>query len=195
MTPQLTLSCLISADGKTATRSRESLLSLASAEYLANLAALREAADCLLVDASSPLIDIPLNTALIVVGNSSTWQPVVNSLPPDKVHVIDDIDGLTAAALHIIARRLDTRNIHCTPSAQMSRRLLKEGAVDILNLTVLLSLTGGHAADTITGNGAAPAFTGSQYFTLISQELSHQEMRLCYQSSSKPSTTPTSAKP
>jgi riboflavin biosynthesis pyrimidine reductase len=183
MTTQLTLSCLLSADGKTATRSGESLLSVASPEYLERLAAQREAADCLLVDASSPLFEIPQNTALIIIGHSSTWQPIVDSLPSDKVQVIDEIEGLTAASLHTLAHTLNAQSIHCADSAPLSRRLLKEEAVDILNLSVLFSLAGGHAADTMTGNGAASAFASSRHFTLISQELSDDEMHLCYQSS------------
>lgn len=182
MIPQLTLSSLISADGKTATRSGESLLSCASTEYLARLNTQREAADCLLIDAALPRIEIPENTAVIIVGSSSTWQPTVDSLPPSKVLVIDDADDLTAAKIQAIAYALDVRHIHCEPSTRLSRVLLKEQAVDILNLTVLPSLSGGHAADTMTGNGAAAAFENSQHFSLISHNLTDNELHLCYTS-------------
>ena len=180
MTPQLTISLLISEDGKTVTRSGQSLLSRASTEYLDRLNAQRQTADGLLIDASLPLFEIPQNTAVIVVGNSATWQPTVDSLPSSKVLVLDDSDGLTAAKLEAAAHTLGIQTIHCEPSVQLSRDLLKEEMVDVLNLTVLLSLTGGHAADTITGNGAASAFASSRQFSLISHTQSDNEMHLCY---------------
>ncbi len=189
MSPQLTLTLLISADGKTATRSGVSLMSCASPEYLQRLSAQREAADCLLIDASLPLFEIPKNTTVIVFGSSLTWQPIVNSLPSSKVVVIDDKDALTAAKLQAIAHSLEVQNIHGAPSPRLTRDLLKEELVDILNLTILLSLSGGHAADTVTGNGAASAFVSSHHFSLISHDQTDNEMHLCYTSNSRSQTT------
>lgn len=166
-------------------------MTCASPEYLKRLSAQREAADCLLIDASLPLFEIPKETPVIVFGSSTSWESTVNSLPSDMVVVIDDTDRLSVAKLQEAAHILNVQNIHCEPSPRLARDLLKEEIVGSLNLTVLLCLSGGHAADTLTGNGAASAFVSSHHFSLISHDQIDNEMHLSYAAVSRlPATIP-----
>ena len=180
MKPQLTLSVLLSADGKMATRTGEPMASLASGEFSNRLATSRSEADGLLVDTSLPAFYASGDRPVIAVGSSDAWLTTLDSFPQDKLVRIDDVQGITSELFEQAAHHLKIQNIHCEPSPQLARQLLKEKVVCFLNITIIPSLTGGHAADTMTGNGAAATFLHSQRYSLISHEQTGDEIHLRY---------------
>ena len=189
MLPELTVCVLISADGKIATRSQESLHQFGSDSHHRRRAELAAGADALLLDSTTAHSGPP------------------DGAPDQRVIVIDDEQSSPATAisgnrilltsttpikeqLETLSDQFGIRRIFCCARPALLRKVMKDGLVSTLYLTMTDHVIGGHASNTICGNGAATPFSSSIPLRLVSHTAvvngSTSELQLVYQSPSMP---------